>query len=85
MAKKIENMSDKELMDAWTQAGGDLIAAREKVKALSNEFHQREAVKSAAARLNIDLENANDEQRAALRQLATAQGVESEEKVGADQ
>jgi hypothetical protein len=84
MPKKIENMSDQELMDAWTQAGSELEAWKVKVKEYAAEFHQREAVKAAAVRMSIDPDNMTDDVRAALLQVVEAQGIESQEKVGAE-
>jgi len=84
MPKKIVNMSDEELMDAWTQAGGDLEEAKKKVKAFSTEFHTRENQRQLAQKLGQDYDLMNNPQKAALAQFAEAIGIESEEKVGAE-
>lgn len=79
-AKKLENMSDDELMDNWTVAAEELEAAKEKVKAFSQE-HQRRETEANAARI---LEGMTDVERAALAQMVGPVGVESSEKYGSD-
>lgn len=75
--KKIENMDDDELMEAWTAAGENLEEAKRKNKEFSVEFHRREAEKAIRAKF----EAMNDLERAALAQMMVAEGVASEEAV----
>lgn len=69
--KKVENMSDKELMDEWTKLGERVTADRERLLEFSQEHQKRERLKQ----LNLtaaDLE---------LLQGVTPEAIESEEQV----
>ena len=79
MAKKLENMSDEELLDAWTEQGKKVEEAKARNKELSVEFHRREAEKELARRLGVDPENLTESQKKAI--TALAEGIESEESV----
>jgi hypothetical protein len=75
--KKLGNMSDEELMDAWTQASGDLESAKEKVRAFSQE-HDRRLTEASAQEA---FEKLTDKEREALAQIFIAEGIESKESV----
>lgn len=69
--KKIENMSNEELMDEWTKLGQKVQADRDRLKEFSAEHQKRTRLEQ----LNLtpgDLE---------LLQGVSPTGIESEEKV----
>jgi hypothetical protein len=72
----IAQMSDEELMDAWTETGNELTALKERAKEFSAE-HQRRNRKAQMAHLA----SMSDEDMALLQEVR-AEGVESEEAVG---
>jgi vacuolar-type H+-ATPase subunit H len=75
--KKLENMDENEIMEAWTAAAEVLEEQKAKVKEFSDEFKRRQ--EEAAARERY--ENMNDAERAALLQVFEVEGIESKESV----
>lgn len=69
--KKLENMSDKELMDEWNKLGEKVQADRERLKEFSQEHQKRERLKQLHL-TPADLE---------LLQGVTPEAIESEEQV----
>lgn len=69
--KKLENMSDDELMEAWTSLGEKVEADKQRLREFSQEYQKR----CRLEQLNLtpgDLE---------LLQGVTPEGIESEEQV----
>jgi hypothetical protein len=73
VAKKLENMSDDEFMDAWTSAAENLDAAKQKVLEFAAEQRRRDAV--------AKLDEMSDEEKQHLAQYLSPVGIESEEQV----
>lgn len=69
--KKIENMSDDELMDAWTDLGEKVQKDKVRLREFSQEHQRRERMKQLGL----------SESDLALLQGVTTTGIESEEKV----
>ena len=75
--KKLENMSDDELMDEWTKAGEVATAAKDRVKEFSAEHQRRMTERAVQERLA----SMTDAEKAALAQMVTPVGIESQEGV----
>lgn len=73
-AKKLENMEDKEFMDAWTSLGKKVQEDKEKLKEFSQEHQRRVRVQQLR---DMGLTQADLE----LLQEAGPEGIESEEDV----
>lgn len=69
--KKLENMSDAELMEAWTALGERVSSDRERLKEFSREHQKRERLRGLGITA-ADLE---------LLQSATPDQINSEETV----
>lgn len=69
--KKLENMSEKELMEEWTKLGARVAEDRERLREFSQEHQKRERLKQLHL-TPADLE---------LLQGVTPEAIESEEQV----
>ena len=70
-------MDDDEFMKTWTALGEEVEKKKEKLREFSAE-HQRRSSEAAARE---KLANMSDAERAALAQIAKAEGIESQESV----
>lgn len=75
-AKRIADLSDKELMDEWTKAGKAVADAQDQLVAFSEE-HQR---RTRREQLRAQVGDLSEEDMALLQEVR-AEGVESEEQV----
>jgi len=76
MTAVIEDLSDEELMDLWTQFGHEVAAMRERLKEFSQEHQKRvrkEQLKRVAGYSETDI---------ALLQEIAAEGRESDTQMG---
>jgi NADH:ubiquinone oxidoreductase subunit C len=71
-------MTDEELESEWTKAAERFEKAKAECKAFSDEMQIRAADKSARDKL----EAMSDDERAAMAQLISAGGIESQEGTG---
>lgn len=75
--KKLQNMSDDELMEEWTKAGAVFEDAKARVKEFSDE-HQRRLTEQA---VETRLAGMTDTEREVMAQMLSPVGIESEEAV----
>lgn len=76
MTENLQDMSDEEFMDAWTEASEALSEAREACKEFAAENRRRDAMKV--------LDEMPDEQKKLLAQYVGADSIDSEESVNGE-
>lgn len=74
---KLDKLDDDELLQLWTKVGEEAAERKSVAQRLAREYERRVELQQARDRIA----GMSDSQRAALAQVAAAEGIETQERV----